>query len=133
MYLCYRLFAFDETSFQLRDVTDFKIGDDVYIGRADGSYFIVDRSRNVYELYTTVAQRDKALAAKYGVAPSDLWEMPWYASLRANALYPWNLLYYGVVLTGIVIHHRWRKRRSVRDRRPHQPPDGDEGNAAGQR
>jgi hypothetical protein len=141
--LVYRHRHHDGSSFQLGRVTEFKIGDRVYAGRAEshfpprgevlrpiarprkvGDYFIVDRSRNVYELYATAAQRDKALATNYGVTPSDLWDTPWYASLQAGTLYPWNLLYYGVAFTAIVIYHRWRKRRSVRDQRT---ADGDEG------
>ena len=133
-----------DRSFQLHDVSELKIGVDVYIGRAeehcpslrwhpqstleaqmpDGKYFIVHRGQNAYDLYATAEERDKALMTEYCLPRSELWDMPWYAGLQGNPFFPYDLIYYGALLLVIAACYRAERRNAVGSQRMCQSPDG---------
>ncbi|WP_038167142.1 hypothetical protein [Verrucomicrobium sp. BvORR106] len=101
-------------SFQLRDVTEFLMAGSVFTGKTGEDYFIVRSSDGVKLVFSSIAKRDHALKSQFALEVSQMHPEPWYAGMRANHFYPYNLIYYAmaaVMCFGYVIFTRRRNSR----------------------
>ena len=99
--------------FQLHDVRDFLMGDSVFTGRSEGNYFfIVQRADGKNNFFATEAGRDAALVRDFSTSINNLRPKPWYSGIRANALFPFNLMYYLGATVFIVVVCSYRPRDS---------------------
>lgn len=89
-------------SFQLRDVTEFLMVGSVFTGKTGEDYFMVRSSDGVKQIFSSIAKRDHVLKSQFALEVSELRPEPWYAGMRANHFYPYNLIYY-VVATGLCL------------------------------
>lgn len=85
-------------SFQLRDITEFSMAGAVFTGKAGNDYFIVRSSDGLKWIFSNLAERDLALKSEFALEVSEMESVPWYAGMRANSLYPYNLIYYAVAM-----------------------------------
>lgn len=87
-----------EEEFLLQNVSEFLISEQVFIGKTENEYFVVDRKTNTYDIYDTKNQRNELLRKKYNLKETELKRVPWYARLRGNCFFPFNYIYYlGVI------------------------------------
>ena len=99
------------------NVKYFKLSDRVMTGLTDTQYFIVDRPTDEPFFYATPQDRDRALILQFGSDISTLKPLPWYTGLRSNLFYPYNLIYYGLVIAGTTVTGllRARLQRQIED------------------
>jgi len=98
--------------YQLHDITNFLMNDSVFTGKTGDRFFIVQRPSGVKEFFVTQEERDASLERNFSTTIDDLHKKPWYSGIRANVLFPYNLIYYSgmTVMLSIVAALRWRNR-----------------------
>lgn len=115
--LNYRNGEVDGNRFQLRDVTEFLMAGSVFTGKTVDDYFIVRSSDGLKRVFHSVAERDAALKSEFALEISKMESVPWYAGMKANHLYPYNLIYYAVA-TGLCLLYWITTRRGAGSRFP---------------
>lgn len=92
------------TNWTLEDITQFKLSEEVIIGRSPEGCFIADRRTGKLRLYQIQAGRDQVLRQEYGVDPErDVHPPSQWMWTRSRFLWPWFLSYYIGCLLWIVI------------------------------
>ena len=112
--------AFEEhqrrQSWQLSDITDYRLSDAAIIGQSPKGWFIADRRSGSLRLFESSTLRDEALQKEYHLndltsfaAPSVLMRM------KSNLFWPWVHLYYAACFIFVpsltIVGHRRASRR----------------------
>src|SRR5690606_33155762 len=97
-----------DVRFQLHEVSDFLMNEAVFTGISERGYFIVPRADPKPSIFDSQSDRDTALRRNFGLTIDDLHPRPWYAGLRGNGFFPYNLIYYGLatVAAGVYVAGR---------------------------
>ena len=90
--------------FQLDEVSEFLMNETVLTGISERGYFIVPRADPRPSIFDSQSDRDTALRRDFGLTIDDLHPRPWYAGLRGNGFFPFNLIYYALATVGAGVY-----------------------------
>ena len=96
----------------LSPVSEFLMDKDVFTGKTSDEYFIITRETGKTDLFSSSAERDRVLIRQFSLSLEDLKEPPWYAALRDLTFYPYNLIYY-TILIGVFLRSYKNKLHNI--------------------